>query len=340
MAPATLTVELSSQLNETILEIPMPNIEYDNTPSFAELGMTGTYNGASDYSAPANQISRLVSTVTSTGSILNIPAPFPNSSYSMEFYGPSISCGSPSNDSLVKQIANIIANSSWSPNPYAYVGFVPNEGSYDMIKEDPVLMGLRTALNSSKFLGMPSWDQLAITETDTMTFYVVVPSGGYFNDGNKIPNLPPNKTIECGLYNSSYSANFTFENGQQTIGFTTKKLNGIQSNPDLGCSMGSCKSNMAYISLLDALGKLLIGTLATTHYEAIFPTGTGIMNSVLMDTQEMQILRGIQRVRYSAANINYAGWSEYSIANMTMAEALEQVIANATISMFSESAFL
>ncbi|KAJ3546933.1 hypothetical protein NM208_g1768 [Fusarium decemcellulare] len=335
ITPATLTVQVSSHPNTTVIQAPIPIMDYDNTLNFAQW----TTAGAVGFSAPSSYISRIVLSVASLGSILTIPAPFPNSSYSVDFYGPTISCGTLKNASFAQLVNEAIENSTCCGNSVGYVGFVPSSRlgnsflTYNATEEEYALAGLQGALNYSLVSDMASFDQTA-KNTSTAKFYVAVPvsplSAGY---------VMANKTIECQLYNSSFAINFTFTNGQQDISYESKRLNEVSTTNAMNCqdlNPSRCTSVIAYVSLIDALGKLLLGSLQITHYGAISPIQTQVMSSVLMDFKEMQTLR----------TVNMQSLSDHSktpasvIRNASMADALEQIFTNATISLFSNSNFL
>lgn len=349
ITPTTLTVEISPHPNDTIVEIPIANIRYDDMQTFAE----STISNTQGYNSPSSHVLRLLSAVASTGVILEIPAPFPNSSYSVDFSGPTISCGSPASNLLTRQIADIISNNTWYYNLVGYVGFVPSylfseyRRTNNSTGEDPILRGLRGALDLSGISSMPSYDQSH--KTDAATFYVVVPPDTPYPGTNMYPYAPANKTIECALYNSSYSANFKFDNGKQTINFTTQKLHGVSMQDLDDCTVefvNHCPPTIPYISLLDALGKILLGVLQKSRNGSILPSMTQIMSSVLMDTQEMQPIRYMQTLRdrqvprYVRPGVGYEPPQEAPTVNITISEALEEVFANATLSMFSDPAFL
>ena len=90
---------------------------------------------------------------------------------------------------------------------------------------------------------------------------------------------------------------------------------------------------MAYTSILDALGNILIGYLADYGKGAIYPQRTQIMSTVLMGSMELQGSLGASKGTNGLVE-------QLSIANMTLSEALEQIVLNATLSLFSDSYFL
>lgn len=87
-----------------------------------------------------------------------------------------------------------------------------------------------------------------------------------------------NKTIECGLYNTSYNVDFAFNNGQPNLTIIiATRLNGVASHAALAMcdpkTTGSpndasvCSPEaVAYIAVLNALGHMLLGFLEQSHY--------------------------------------------------------------------------
>lgn len=87
-----------------------------------------------------------------------------------------------------------------------------------------------------------------------------------------------NKTIECGLYNTSYNVDFAFNNGQPNLSIIiATRLNGVASHAALAMcdpkTTGSPKDAsvcspeaVAYIAVLNALGHMLLGFLEQSHY--------------------------------------------------------------------------
>ncbi|EWZ89434.1 hypothetical protein NW765_015437 [Fusarium oxysporum] len=327
ITPATLTVQVSDHPNVTVVDAPIPLLDYDNMLNFAQF--TGV--GGVGYYAPSSYVSRVLLSVASLGSILTIPAPFPNSSYSVDFYGPLISCSTPRNASFAKLLAEAVKNETCCGDSAGYVGFVPSSNTMNSTEEGYALAGLRGAMNYSLISTVSSIDQTA-NATSSAKLYVVVPdkpaSSSY---------IMANKSIECSLYNSSYAVNFTFDNGRQNITYRSKRLKGVTSiDAGLNQDTGSSQFNaaVAYIALMDSLGKLLLGSLGISHYGVMRPTQTQIMSSVLMDAKEMQVLGGVN------AATDRSEAPESVIGNISMADALEQLFTNATISLFSNSKLL
>ncbi|CAI7641693.1 unnamed protein product [Penicillium glandicola] len=84
--PATLSIHLLTTTNITQLRVPTVNF----TDSFWLPWVT--YEGAGFIGSPSPEITRLFTATSSSAEVLSVPAPFPNSSYALEFWGPSYKC--------------------------------------------------------------------------------------------------------------------------------------------------------------------------------------------------------------------------------------------------------
>jgi hypothetical protein len=305
----------------------MPVPEYQDPVRYAQYGNAGGYH----YTGPSSRISRLASSVASAGAVSSIPPPFPNSSYSLEFYGPAIKCENldPSTSTLAQLVNNVTVDHSHRSggDGAGYIGFVPNclshtSSSWDCSGNDTdaAIGSLQRTLNDTA-----STDMLFdLVSNDYAKFYVVVPD----------PTIAYNhfRTIRCGLRNASYAGTITFDNGQQVLDFSINTMEGLLSNlatSTCTTSQKTCDTAAAYLSIFDALGKMLVGMITISHYGYAMPERTHISSSVLMQTRELQTLSGINRETDPRA-----------IANMSMAEALEQVFTNTTLSLLSDSYFL
>jgi hypothetical protein len=337
VTPSTLVVVPSGIPNVTSVEAALPVMNY----SAYQLWAQWTSTGGGGYAAPTRRISRLTAAVAAQGAILPVAAPFPNSSYTLEFYGPSLRCGPPSNATLARAIANSTIQDGCdeggdcSGYVLVYTGFVPDfDPGVDInstIPSEEVLYGLAELLNSTQgngsSLGVRTVDQSFGSET--MRVFVVVP------DGNQLGYVA-NKTIECGMYNSSYSANWTFQNGQQSVTIQNQtqlngvpfNLTGIDDSGDGNDGGPTSAAAVSYASLMDSFGRLLVGTLSFSHYGPITPYLTQITSTVLMETQELDPVSATADPGIS------------SIANLTTSDALEQLFTNLTLSLFSDSYFL
>jgi hypothetical protein len=276
-------------------------------------------SGGRPYQGPVSRVRRLLSSVASQGSILSIAAPYANCSYSVQFYGPSLSCGKTSvSESFESEAVTIINRGSTggasTGERLAYVAFTPqvvdssNESGDGLSLANNALRGLNMTFSS----GAPSIGTIDEDRFhDHARFYIYVPRTSSF--------------IECGLFNYSYTIDFSFVNGEQNVTVrSATRLNGVVHNCD---QLGGCTpSTLAYISVMDAFGQLLLGQFSVSRYGYMSISRTQIHTSVLMQSKELQT-----ELREKAP---------LSIANMSLSEGLEQVFLNTTLSLFSDSYFL
>lgn len=274
-----------------------------------------------------------MATVASQGSILNPPAPYANCSYHLQFYGPSLSCGSATSTNTTR-VAEIVNPPGQDPNPKQFVSFVPM-GGIDNNETDAALYGLRYTLKGgSTAAQMSTYDAMS---EDHGRLYVVINDkfGGNFGAVAK-------KTIECGLYNTSYNVDFTFSNGQPSLNIVNAtRLNGVASEAALAMCNTATSHNeasvcspeaVAYIALLNAFSQQLLGYLEQSHYGHIWSLQTQVAKTVFMDTKEL----------YESQYYMNNGKGADTIPDdaMGIVEALEEVFTNATLSLFSKTSFL
>jgi len=313
ITPATLTVQLSSQPNKTSIVAPIPIVNYENWSLFGSPAV----NDGEPVIAPSPRIARILLSVASSGSILNMPVPFPNSSYSVNMFGPSVLCDSPGNASFVKHINDIITNNTFG-DPIKFVAFAPTwEPGYwrNGTEEEYASIGLLSALNYSAGPGARTLDY---TTRDTIEANKSA-ARLYFALRSRLSD-PTNSLTECQLYNSSYTVNFTFNNGQQDISYRSKNINPVSVLDWKDCqhrSRSECSAIFSYLSLMDCLGKLLVGTVTVSPYGITRLNQTQILNTVLTDYRE---------------------WK--GLYNAPMSDALEELFTNLTISLFSDSLYL
>ena len=318
VTPATLAVQPQSQPSENTTLSSIPSIDYN----ISNIEKWAIYEPGSGfgYLGPSSRIRRLITSVASQGSISQISAPHPNCSYVVEFYGPSISCEPLGNSSLKDTITNIVDPPVGSGNIYNYIAWVPQSpsGIVNPLATE-VLIGLNASMSQSSTAQQDV--SLDTVDDDLARLYV-------YNDYQGVIEI-----MECGLYNTSYTVNFTFNNGQQNISVTnTKQLNGLNGTADITAGGDYTVTSWApYVALMDALGQLLVGYLITSHYGFLGTPMTQVINTVLMDTVEMQSVVSSRKVSPDSLTI---------AANTTISTAIEQVFRNATISLFSDSYFL
>jgi hypothetical protein len=147
---------------------------------------------------------------------------------------------------------------------------------------------------------------------------------------------------ECGLYNASYTANFTFSNGQQKIRVVNKTLlNSVESTANLSTDVDLYVQNEAisqpYVSLMGSLNQLLLGFISGVDDFGLVYSTTQMPLTVLSETSELQAF--LSRAS-NVPNDIVSTSGPLKMANMTMIAAVEELFLNMTLSLFGDSYFL
>lgn len=314
--PGTLTVQEAAHPKETVYRSPIPPIDYNAIEHF---WLPGEGTGERFSSGPSTRLNRLMAAVTSQGSILHLTAPAPNSYFSLEFFGPSISCG-PSTSVTVSDLSHIVRELDLDYD-VVFVGWVPHPNPHSEDDTSIKVSALR-GLNHTLIASSGPWALADIVSSDYARLYVAFPAS----------SIPPPAPIECGLYNSSFHVKFNFSDGHQDLQIiNTTRVNAISINRPYDCdawdgSPGSCgAAESSYIYVLGALAAYVIGRVERRELGLSYAVGTHVMGSIFTQTQELHKIFNEEPL---------------SIANVSMAAALEKVFTNATLSLFSDSYFL
>jgi hypothetical protein len=197
--------------------VPLLSISTNDTnqyPRFAYSAplIAGTVHGVNDTSkffvGPRTILTRLSAATATSGRILPITPPFPNSSYTLQFFGPTVKCQDANSteatiiDRLLK-IKMSIETDNFTETAMAYFAFVPNEYILNggdvtdiAVVEDVSDIRMQRPSNASNQL----WA--------TYQRYVWDATGNI--------NTEAHHTV-CRLYNASYDIYFQFDAGSQMI---------------------------------------------------------------------------------------------------------------------------
>lgn len=258
-------------------------------------------------------------------------APFSNTSYSSDFYGPAVQC-KPANESAGRMMYDFLSSSAEycpSSGPYSdrygafYFGMVPgrNKTTGKIYAVDLGQPSDPTDHNSSRPIAPELW--FGWTTTD-QTFQgpaqrLCNGRGGW-------------KNITCVLYNASYSADFAFNGGVQSIKIKNidflepMKWNIGVITPDMFAPFGVAPEYavISYQAVWVALTQQLIGTLGSD------PEKTRISQTPLVATKDLG--------GWAAASVGDIPPSIASIVgNRTLDALIEELAQNITLSLFSVS---
>ncbi|KAL4805375.1 hypothetical protein BDV18DRAFT_161031 [Aspergillus unguis] len=187
VTPATLSVRLLTTFNTTQLHVP--NVDFGSQSFWWDWVTLG---GVGYIAGPSPDISRLFAATTSAINMLTIPAPFPNSSYTLDFWGPSYKC-----ESLSDAIAEMQGMTFTQESGDNYTSL---QALWDaeMEANSPVAHVTEVELYNG-----------AVPDLLNNTFFIRT------SGENPLSETGPD--LVCRMYNTSYTVNVNFTDGTQSL---------------------------------------------------------------------------------------------------------------------------
>ena len=341
---------------ETVPNLDLASFNYFSASTYYD--SVGDLQGVSGYGSvenfryagPTAAVREVVNAVGSQGDILQISPPGLNSTWTLKFSGPNLSCTRIPQTAQQDIFDNIVQAMESQRSPYAYCKY------YGYLAWNTGLAGLGvggsyaepTCRNTSlpfrpSHLGNDS--TLLYSETcaspknnvPLKTYIVMLPQMAALtnNDGNTAgPCLTKAEQkqaligatfMQCGLYNSTYTVDFDYMNGDQKINITTEKtkatsLSYVRAYDDgpmsaIGDTWFAYKDCLTFIddfynwacqplqtslppisyqAIMQAFNGLLSGTAYFTKGEGAAAVNTSITTTVLGHKSEFDFL-GVTR---------------------------------------------
>ncbi|KAE9379966.1 hypothetical protein N431DRAFT_323142 [Stipitochalara longipes BDJ] len=364
LTPGTLNIQVGLSKNSAMMRVPMIDFKSLNFANIPGGEMDG---GNFAYSNPQLFVQQVVTATTSAGQILNITAPVSNSSWSLDFYGPALSCG-PAEDVLRQKITDqglaAIVSSSGSDSEcgsggllnYEYLSWTPGSGDNVSLPFDYSISNITESYTlRSTTLGSvnssPALFFMAISHTINPYELSQCCENTTCWQGYKdfITNDP---IIHCTAYNASYTSRFNYPNGVQSVDIAVKEaLNdlGFLSNVTLwtqawdGTTLSVALENFAYQAVIDAFGKMVVGSVVSDENGYNDKT-TNIEATNLVNTKELGFLKASGSYTQESTLQSYLPgtdlWNETSAVprmddTIGLAQAIEEMFQNCTVSLMS-----
>jgi hypothetical protein len=286
-----------------------------------------------DYTAPQYLLDKVSRATAAGGEILPAPAPAVNSTYDYDFYGPSLSCQDAS-----KQVLSDFSSAVSLPSSttYYYIAWAPSSSN--------TTTDLQYNLENT-FSGANTLDH---TNNPAALFIASRP----VPPQNELPS-DDWTLLQCSLLNTSYAVTFTNQNGIQTANITkSDQLEGVAAitsiaidNPTKDISPHGWQRTIAYQSILDAFGRLLIGSIAqkTVGYLNVWTTAaTSVMSTSLSQTTELyDILTNVRNMAIVIPGVCDVDYDSNLVdkSALPLAYAVEQLFRNITLSLLSYDSF-
>ncbi|KAH8670218.1 hypothetical protein BGZ60DRAFT_527700 [Tricladium varicosporioides] len=259
--PATLGVVPGLNEIDALMEVPLLKISTNDTDQHvrfeysAPLLPNTVFNGndtSKFFVGPRTILTRLIAAVAATGRILPIAPPSLNSTYSLQFFGPTVKCQEANTTEAMiidhlQKLKMSIRMGNYTQTAMSYFALVPNDAILNgadvtdsSVAEDISDIRMQRPVNGSNQLWAMyqryAWNSTG--DMNTETHYMV-----------------------CRLYNASYDVNLTFESGTQLIKSEGVKLLNEISYPKDDIYTVTNYASHSYSAFMWALTDQLVGSL-------------------------------------------------------------------------------
>lgn len=315
ITPASLTVETVSASPQFTLN-RVPTVDFTSLNfAFMPRWYASRVSAYWIYKGPQYAVSKIATATAAQGNILSFPAPNPNSSWTVDFAGPAIHCGDLDNKTkalVLEQFTSYI-NQSECLESLGYLAWTPSNDSYHLPMDGPdgeswfanqTVGPLPSEGSSIEHPSVRTPLTLYVAIFPGMKSFVQRYAGGQEKCGttgvsDQMTNL---SILSCELYNASYRTEFTFVNGAQSVTVLNRGLNnhvyGVVTTTDNKKSRSTEYAynvtiirRLAYQSVFDAFGQILVGGLYTTlASHGLERNTTSIMSTILSETSELAFL--------------------------------------------------
>jgi hypothetical protein len=320
ITPATLNISPRMTTNSTLFAAPtiqFGNYTFANSVSENKQDDTG---GSLNYAGPLAPVTRAVSQSLLASAVLPLTAPFPNSSYHVDFQGPALRCteieqGSAlwTNQSMTIKEVSVDPQRCFKYLAWPGNSTFPWEKSGSYWSFDPP-----TGLTGSPL----GFTVIAVGDACTTT---------------AVPNIT---LVQCQMWNATYSANYSYNEGVQDVvskitSYETP-FEGISSAftsnayPDLD-SPSNYMLLWSYMAVLDAFQDYILGSIYrdADELDPSFTINGNVLVTSLVAAVELSYLKS-----------DIEGLKSNDRANITMATGIEEMFRNATLSLMSQDLLL
>src|SRR6201996_1985310 len=304
ITPGTLIV--SPILHDSSATQIVPSLDFQNNADM--YGSVSQGSGLGEFDRASDEVIRVALASATSGTILPMSPPALNSSYAYIFYGPALRCEK-ANDTEFQFFNNLAKNYSSSNGALtlAYFSWVPSN--------------IENSNND-----IPSFNQTDFTfpidiSSSTNGSQVNIFLACTYNQGPstefscKSPVL-----LNCALRNVSYTVNFAFESGQQTMSIDSVGAGDPVNQWDNYFAETTVRSitnkTLSYLSVMFAFNNIITGSISFVD-----STNAWLVTSTMIQSTSLTPLLA-------------------SPNNETLGSALEDLFQNITFSLFSSNRFL
>ncbi|EHK48781.1 hypothetical protein TRIATDRAFT_93783 [Trichoderma atroviride IMI 206040] len=350
ITPATLIIKWS--ITTSVVMTRVPQVDFTSL-NFAELHFWPSLSPVYAYRNPQYPVLKVVAESMVGSRILPISSPYQNATWLLKFPGPALSCESIDNSSILyKNITNniLVAGEKYQDYSFNYISWVPKVLSDYYSPQISSLPFPNILLNDNNTKYEPPSQTLGpiLPWGASLTLLIAAlpgmlnsSSNGYRQDFDRIANMT---VTRCMMYNTSYVANFTYIDNIQSINVTTQgSFNNITAQDAVaGAVMLHYMDTFAYQAIMDAFGRMLVGSIVFDYSSEGQIIDTQIALTPLLDTKELNFLRPLSK-RNTLEELTgqvsgiWNGISVQQVSNPTvlLADMIEEMFRNVTLSLIS-----
>jgi hypothetical protein len=267
IAPPTLAVRQAPTQNSSVVQLAIPTVNYS-------LGMSTFDDRGGYWQSSELDLQRVATSIAMQGQPFALKAPSTNSSYVQHIFAPQLKCG-PANDTIAKAaLQTFTLDNTYGEYPPLYAAWTPyDEGSPINITEF-FLIETSEETDSSEVHQYATVDEWSSTAAQIYVATFIA---------DRQPDLI---AYECSLYNTSYTIEFAFTDGLGSFEVQDESI----MNP-VNFSAARVMSDYvtaSYISMLDAIGKIMIGVVRGTvsTHSGFTTSGATILTTVLSTCED------------------------------------------------------
>lgn len=333
ITPATLSVEPRAMVPPPINARYVPIVDFNTFSYQTRFHQIAPGGNSYFYGGPSQALKRVVSAVSAQGAILPIDPPSANATWSLQFHGPTIRCDSlPAAEQLdVRQnIADFMTtNIPWNTGSLPWEAYTTWFGERPYMKSGLFRNGTlaprnATRLRSDLYITNAKFRLAVLPQVIPLTeMALALPVerrdelDGLLETYNASSATSNATVLQCELYNSTYSVEFTYVNGNQTVNVNAPSSADVQPfGPAISYIFGPVNATcaglrpvypdnttpedelrklcdfdpetprrFAYQAMLDAFFGAVSGPIASNQF-----TVGNVANTVLLDSDELCLL--------------------------------------------------
>jgi hypothetical protein len=323
ITPATLNISPMLVTNTTFIAAPRIGFGWEFANEIPEDKHDDT-GGSLNYGGPLAPVTRAISQSLMASAVLPLTAPFPNSSYHIDFEGPALKCTEVERgSSLWMNQSMTIKNASYFPTQrcYKYLAWPGNASTSPWVHND---------------YGLVFDPPTGLTGDPLFTVVVVEDEACETCEACGVPE-PSNITfVQCDMWNATYSADFSYNEGVQDV---VSKITAYESpffgNPTAFTSLIYPELNdpanyrliWSYMAVIDAFQDYIFGSISRdlNELQSLDTADGNVVLTALAAAPQLSYLYSMM-----------GGFPSNDGVNITIAERLEEMFRNATLSLMSQ----